>query len=115
MPLNLPITDWQGRRVWIIGASSGIGRAVAEALHARGARVIVSARQQVALHAFAQQHPGSLALALDVTDRQAVAARPVRCLPPGRWTLCATAPDTTSRCVLTRWTWTSCCATSRSI
>jgi NAD(P)-dependent dehydrogenase (short-subunit alcohol dehydrogenase family) len=74
MPLNLPITDWQGRRVWIIGASSGIGRAVAEALHARGARVIVSARQQVALHAFAQQHPGSQALALDVTDRQAVAA-----------------------------------------
>ena len=73
MPLNPPITDWQGLRVWLIGASSGIGLAVAEALHARGAHVIVSARQQVALQAFEAQHPGSQAVVLDVTDRQAVA------------------------------------------
>ena len=73
MPLNLPITDWRGQRVWLIGASSGIGRAVAALLHARGARVCVSARQQALLDAFVREHPGSQALALDVTDAQATA------------------------------------------
>lgn len=67
MALNPPLRDWQGRWVWVIGASSGIGRAVATALSRRGARVIVSARQAGPLQEFAQQHPGSLALPLDVT------------------------------------------------
>lgn len=73
MPLNPPITHWQGKRVWLIGASTGIGLALAKALHARGAQVIVSARNQAALHEFAVKHLGSQALALDVTDRDAVA------------------------------------------
>lgn len=73
MPLNPPITDWRGRRVWLVGASSGIGRALAAALHARGAQVCVSARQQGLLDSFVHAHPGSQALALDVTDAQAVA------------------------------------------
>lgn len=73
MPLNPPIPHWQGKRVWLIGASTGIGLALAKSLHARGAQVIVSARNQEALHQFAVQHLGSQALALDVTDREAVA------------------------------------------
>ena len=73
MSLNPPITSWQGKRVWLIGASTGIGRSVAQALHARGARVIVSARKQAALDDFVAQHAGSQAVALDVTDREAVA------------------------------------------
>lgn len=52
MALNPKLTDWHGRRVWVVGASSGIGRAVASALHARGARVWVSARGTEALHTF---------------------------------------------------------------
>lgn len=72
MSLNPRIDHWQGRRVWLIGASSGIGRATASLLHGRGARVIVSARQAAALDDFVAAHPGSQALALDITDRAAL-------------------------------------------
>jgi len=74
MSLNPPIHDWRGQRAWLVGASTGIGRALAEHLHGLGAQVIVSARQQAALQDFVQQHPGSQALALDVTDARAVRA-----------------------------------------
>ena len=79
MPLNSPITDWQGKSVWLVGASSGIGQATAHALHQAGARVFVSARNADALQAFTASHPGATAIPLDVTDRQAVdqAARAV--------------------------------------
>lgn len=70
---NPPLRDWQGRVAWLIGASTGIGAAVAEALHARGATVIVSARQAERLHTFAQTHPGSVALPLDVSAPDALA------------------------------------------
>lgn len=71
-PLNPPLRDWHGKTVWIVGASTGIGAATAAALHARGARVVVSARNAQALEQFAAQHPGSQALALDACDRAAV-------------------------------------------
>ena len=35
--LNPPLVDWRGRSAWVLGASSGIGRATAEALQAQGA------------------------------------------------------------------------------
>lgn len=73
MALNPPLKDWQGRVVWLIGASTGIGRATAVALHRRGATVIVSARNATALQAFERSHPGSLGLVLDTTDRSAFA------------------------------------------
>ncbi|MEG1736575.1 MAG: SDR family NAD(P)-dependent oxidoreductase, partial [Comamonas sp.] len=72
--LNPPLRDWKGCSVWILGASSGIGRATAEALHRQGARVIVSARDAGALQDFVRGREGCLALPLDVTDAQAVAA-----------------------------------------
>ena len=72
MPLNLPMKDWTGRTAWLVGASSGIGRALASALHARGARVVVSARKAEALNAFVAEHPGALALPMDVTHLPAV-------------------------------------------
>ncbi len=70
--MNPALRDWRGRRVWLVGASTGIGLALAQQLHALGATVIVSARKAQALQAFADTHPGSLALPLDVTDRTAV-------------------------------------------
>jgi NAD(P)-dependent dehydrogenase (short-subunit alcohol dehydrogenase family) len=74
MALNPRIRDWQGRTVWLVGASSGIGRATAALLHARGASVVVSARSREALDAFVGEHPGSEALPLDATDHAAMQA-----------------------------------------
>jgi NAD(P)-dependent dehydrogenase (short-subunit alcohol dehydrogenase family) len=72
MSLNPRFTSWAGRTVWLVGASTGIGRATASLLHSKGARVIVSARSAVTLDAFASAHPGAAALALDATDRAAM-------------------------------------------
>lgn len=74
MSRNPALRDWQGRRVWLVGASSGIGRATASALHAHGARVVVSARNEPALQAFVAEHPGSTAVPLDSCSREAVDA-----------------------------------------
>lgn len=83
MSLNPRITDWQGQRVWLIGASSGIGRATASALHRRGAQVIVSARGAAALNSFVTEHPGSQALVLDCADAQQVQAAATQLLASG--------------------------------
>ncbi len=79
-PLNPPMRDWAGRRVWIVGASSGIGAATAHALHAAGAEVVVSARRADVLDTFVREHPGAHAVPLDVTDLASlhVAARGLR-------------------------------------
>lgn len=74
MPHNLPITDWRGKTVWLVGASSGIGRATAHKLHTLGAKVIVSARSQEALDVFAAEHPGATVLAMDAADAASVEA-----------------------------------------
>jgi NAD(P)-dependent dehydrogenase (short-subunit alcohol dehydrogenase family) len=72
MALNPRITDWHGQHVWLVGASTGIGRATAALLHRLGAHVTVSARSAPALQAFVAEHPGAQALAFDATDAGAV-------------------------------------------
>lgn len=56
----------------ITGASSGIGRAVAEAALAKGWNVGLLARSEAPLAALAQGHDAALALPADVTDLAAV-------------------------------------------
>ena len=73
-PLNPPIADWRGRSVWLIGSSTGIGLATAKALHAAGARVVVSARNATLLQEFVDTHPGAQAVVLDATDAAAMTA-----------------------------------------
>ncbi|MBV7534965.1 SDR family NAD(P)-dependent oxidoreductase [Duganella sp. sic0402] len=74
-PLNPPIHDWAGQRVWVIGASSGIGAALAvEALQA-GARVALSARRAERLQAVADDHPHALIAPFDILDKQAWSER----------------------------------------
>ncbi|MBA2561039.1 MAG: SDR family NAD(P)-dependent oxidoreductase [Propionibacteriales bacterium] len=63
-------TSLTGSRVWITGASSGIGAALATELVARGARVAISARRSDRLE---EVSGGSmLVVPLDVTDHDAV-------------------------------------------
>lgn len=65
-----PVKD---RRVWVTGASAGIGRAVAEELLRRKARVIASARTEEALKELAKlaEPDRVMVLPLNVTDRAA--------------------------------------------
>lgn len=74
MPLNPPIRDWHGRRVWIIGASTGIGAALARDLIARQARVALSARTESKLREVAGTAANTLVEPLDIADAGAVAA-----------------------------------------
>jgi len=74
---------WHGKTVWIVGASSGIGQATAQALLAQGAHVVVSARNAAALHTFAQAHPGCRAVPLDATHALDVKAAATELLTQG--------------------------------
>ena len=62
-----------GNRMLVIGASSGIGKALAIAANARGARVALAARRIELLSTLAKQLDGS-AHELDVSDPQAIEA-----------------------------------------
>jgi NAD(P)-dependent dehydrogenase (short-subunit alcohol dehydrogenase family) len=67
MPIELA-----GRRVLVVGASSGIGAAIAKKLGDEGARVAVTARRADRLQALADTLPGSVALPADLRDEGAV-------------------------------------------
>lgn len=64
-----------GQRIWLTGASSGIGLAVAKELLQRGHQLALSARRGEALQALAQAYPGQvLVLTGDLGDAQSVRA-----------------------------------------
>ncbi|MBT9566956.1 MAG: SDR family NAD(P)-dependent oxidoreductase [Thiobacillus sp.] len=72
MSLNPRLADWHGQRVWLIGASSGIGEATAKLLMARGARVALTSRSRDTLAKLADGN--ALVVPADVTDRASLAA-----------------------------------------
>ncbi|MGF1650329.1 MAG: SDR family NAD(P)-dependent oxidoreductase [Hyphomicrobiaceae bacterium] len=63
-----------GRVAWIVGASSGIGLAVAQRLAAKGMKVVISARSADRLAAAAATHDNLYAEPFDITDERAVGA-----------------------------------------
>src|SRR6185369_12910054 len=87
-PLNPPLPAWGDARVWIIGASTGIGAATAKALLAAGARVALSARQEEKLREVAADAPADRARIepLDFTDSDALLAAQRRVF--GAWGGC---------------------------
>ncbi|KFB71575.1 MAG: putative oxidoreductase [Candidatus Accumulibacter phosphatis] len=66
--MNPHIDDWSRKRVWLLGASSGIGAALGRLLLARGARVALSARKARQLQAVANGAPQALVLPCDAAD-----------------------------------------------
>ena len=72
--MNSKITDWHGKRVWLLGASSGIGAALGRSLLARGARVALSARKATQLEAVADGSQSALLLPCDAADEASLRA-----------------------------------------
>ncbi|SIO51403.1 NADP-dependent 3-hydroxy acid dehydrogenase YdfG [Rhodovulum sp. ES.010] len=69
------MNDWIGKRYWIVGASEGLGRAVAERLAALGVRPVLSARTEERLQDLAESLPrGADVVTVDVSDAASVKA-----------------------------------------
>ena len=69
--MNPKITDWRGKRVWLVGASAGIGAAVAHTLAGQGARLAVSGRNLAKLQGLNIEN--ALLLPCDATDTSSLA------------------------------------------
>ncbi|MCC5878897.1 MAG: SDR family oxidoreductase [Idiomarina sp.] len=65
-----------GKTIWVTGASSGIGLALAEQLAAKGANLVLSARSEDKLQALAERLPGThIVLPIDLSDPEQAASK----------------------------------------
>lgn len=64
--------DFNGKRIWIIGASSGIGQALARELAGRGARLVLSARSVDPLKTLATELGQGEVVPFDISDPESL-------------------------------------------
>ena len=65
--------DWSKKRYWIVGASEGLGLALAQKMSEAGASLILTARNEARLKEIASNLPNQAeVLPLDITDLNAV-------------------------------------------
>jgi len=69
------VIEWAGKRYWLVGASEGLGAALAHKMSAAGVHLILSARSEDKLNALAASLPGkSEVVTVDVSDTESVKA-----------------------------------------
>jgi NAD(P)-dependent dehydrogenase (short-subunit alcohol dehydrogenase family) len=88
-----PMAGLSGKNVVVLGASRGVGRVIAGAVHAEGAQVLAAARNARALAALSEALPGLKTLAIDATDDNAP-AQVFATLQPDVLVMCAGAKRT---------------------
>ncbi|WP_292293063.1 SDR family NAD(P)-dependent oxidoreductase [Marivita sp.] len=67
------MSDWAGKRYWLVGASEGLGEALAHKMSAAGVELVLSARSEDKLTALADALPGrAQVVPVDVSDAASV-------------------------------------------
>jgi short-subunit dehydrogenase len=69
------VTDWVGKTYWIVGASEGLGAALAQKVSQAGAKVVVSARSADKLTELVARLPApAISQPMDISDTDSVKA-----------------------------------------
>jgi short-subunit dehydrogenase len=69
------VSEWAGKRYWLVGASEGLGEALAHKMSAAGVELVLSARSEDKLHDLAEALPGrAKVVTVDVSDAESIKA-----------------------------------------
>lgn len=77
-----------GNTIFITGSGSGIGRALAEALHHLGNKVIISGRRKERLDETIKANPGMSAVELNVQDPTSIEVVAKQLIEVMKWINC---------------------------